>query len=326
MIPKLPRLRVKHHPRKPDSYWFDHGGTPRHWERLGTDEAVVLRRYEVLMAASKPEPDTVDKMLADALEDMRKRKTVKPSTLANYKGYRKHLQAVFRDHPNTISQADVLQYLDECPRKSFRNEIGLLSLAFAHWMRLRRIDTNPCFGVHNQRKGSKRLRLLTDAEVDRIVLAADPRLAVAIEIACATGSRISELCAMRWTDLAAYQETDKTGQRKAYAEAEWFTALLARAKALQPRIASLYVICDRRGRQVKDNTLREHWDAACKRAGVEDAHFHDLRAYGATEVNRRGGDAQSHLGHRDARTTAIYLRDRAPKVVTPFRRKSSTKG
>ena len=33
--------------RKRGSVWYyDHGGKPRRWERLGTDEAVALARYE----------------------------------------------------------------------------------------------------------------------------------------------------------------------------------------------------------------------------------------------------------------------------------------
>ncbi len=81
------------------------------------------------------------------------------------------------------------------------------------------------------------------------------------------------------------------------------------------------MLCDRRGRQVKTKTLRAHWDKACHAAGVQDAHFHDLRAAGGTEVDRRGGDAQKFLGHRNRTTTEVYLRDRRVNVIKPLLRK-----
>lgn len=62
------------------SYYYDHGGKPRRWEPLGTDEAAALRKHARIAAAGKPGPDTVDAMLADAIAASK----VKPSTLANY--------------------------------------------------------------------------------------------------------------------------------------------------------------------------------------------------------------------------------------------------
>jgi integrase len=320
--PKLPRLRTKRHADGSLSYWFDCLGKPRRWIALGKIEAVAMRRYHELIATPKPAPGTVDQMLAEAIENMRGK--VKPGTLLNYRAYRKHLAAVFRGAPDAITQADVLRYLRLCPRMTFRNEIGLLSLAFVHWMDAGRLDFNPCFGVRIRRQGSKRSRLLAPAEIDAIVVAADERLAVAIELAYATGLRIGDLCALRWTDLTAGVQTAKTGARLAIEGSEVLTPILARARALQARVASLYVLCDRRGRRWLTGTLRDHWDRACAVANVDDAHFHDLRAAAATEVKRRFGQdaAQQFLGHRDARTTLVYLRGLEAGVLKPLARKA----
>lgn len=196
MLPKLPRLRTRVSKRDGTvSYFYDHGGTPRRWEPLGKVEAAVRRRYDELEATAKAPPGSVTQMLADCLDALRGK--VAEGTLANYRGYKKHLEAVFRDEPSTITQADVLRYLRTCPRMSFKNEIGFLSLAFVGWMDHGRLDFNPCFGVRIKRKTSKRLRLLTNGEIDRIVAAADPQLAVAVEISCATGLRISDVSAYR---------------------------------------------------------------------------------------------------------------------------------
>lgn len=316
---KLPKLRWKG-----GVAWFDHGGKPRRWERLGTDPAEIQRKYDLLIA-DRPAAGTVDAMLADCLEAMRAR--VAPGTLANYRSYRKRLADVFRcaaDAPE-MNQAAIRTYLKTCKRMTFRNEIGFLSLAYQNWMDEGRLVFNPCYGVKVKRKGSKRTRLLTWREIDLIIAAADERLAVAIELAIALGLRISDCCALRWRDLEDYLDTQKTDRRMAWRTTDELQAILARAKSLQGRVASLYVLCGRAGRPWKPGTLRDHWDRAVAKAGIQDAHFHDLRAAAATEVERLHGKAAARdfLGHQDERTTETYLRDRRVNVVTPLARRKA---
>jgi integrase len=317
---KLPRLRARAGKRG-IRYYFDAGGTPRRWIPLGKDEAAVERRYLELLDGKAPLPGSVDAMLADAIEHLRSQVT--RGTLRNYESFRKHLAAVFAD-PQAVTQADVLRYLKICPRMSFRGEIALLSQAYALWMDRGLLEFNPCFGVKVKRKGSKRTRLLAPDEIDRILGKADERLAVAVELAYATGLRIGDLCRLRWADLEGTFRTQKTGALAAIAASEVLTPILARARALQARVASLYVLCGRGGRQWKPDSLRDYWTLACKAAGVEDAHFHDLRAAAATALEREHGieAAAAFLTHRNIATTMTYLRDRRAVVVTPLRRKA----
>lgn len=321
---KYPRLR-----RRGARFYFDHGGKPRRWEPLGDNEARALARYRALVAESRPEHGTISHMLGDALADLRGKVT--EGTLANYRGFRKHLEAVFSDpetkrshNPEILTQADILRYLRTCPRMSFRGEIAFLSHAYVVWMEDGRLTFNPCFGVTIKRKGSKRKRLLTWAEIDRTVEKADERTAVAIELAIALGLRISDCCRLRWADAAEYLDTQKTGARLAWERAEALDVILARAKALQARVGSLYVLCDRRGRKWKTGTLRDRWDAAVEAAGVPDAHFHDLRAAAGTEVKKRFGEevARDFLGHKTLTTTQTYLRDKEARLVKPLARKA----
>lgn len=316
-------------PKRPNLRWkgavgyYDHGGEPRRWERLGTDEAVVLARWERIHRLHAPEHGTCDKMVADYLEHA----NVKASTLVNYRRYRMHLAAAFgAREPHTITQGDVVRYLRECPRKTARGEIGVLSMAFAAWMEEERLDFNPCFGVRV--KGlptSKRDRLILPDELERTIAATDERMAVFIEMGYALGLRHADLRGLRWTDFGNSVQTAKTGQRQRFERNPALDALLDRCRALQARVASPFVFCNSRGQPWSYSALQKRWVKACKRAGVVDAHFHDLRAVGATEleetVSRKA--AQEYLGHRNPATTERYLRGRKANVVTPLSRKKA---
>lgn len=316
---KLPRLRWKG-----AVAYFDHGGKPRRWERLGTDPVAIQRAYDRIMEGRKAPAWTVDAMVGDYLAHPRA--PLAPGTLANYRSFRGHLAKVWgHDAPETLTQADIVRYLRLRKGKTARGEIGLLSLAFVAWMDAGRLEFNPCFGVRVKLPASRRTRLLLLEEVERVLAAADERLALAIEIAYATGLRIGDLCGLRWADWQEGVQTRKTGVRQAYEQTDDLRGLLDRARALQSRVASLYVLCDRRGRPWTPDRLRSHWHRACAAAGVTDARFHDIRAAAGTEVERRHGRkaAQVFLGHQSEQTTETYLRDRRPNVITPLTRRKA---
>ena len=315
----LPHLR-----KVGNAWYFDHGGKPRRWEALGTDEAAAMRKYRTLLERRGAVAGTVDAMLTDHLAALPG--TVAPTTLAIYRIWRMHLSGVFGHlRPDELTQADILQYLDECPRTSFRGEISLLSSAYWRWMRQRRVTFNPCAGVHTKRARSRRDRLLLPAELDAIVAAAGERIAVAVELAFATGLRISDLCGLRWSDFdGGHVRTRKTGVRQAFEHTDGLDDVLTRARALQARVASPFVLCDARGQPYTRHSLGRYFRIARKAAGVIDAQFRDVRAAAATEREREGGEreAQALLGHTDPRTTRIYLRGRKINTVRPVARKA----
>jgi integrase len=66
------------------------------------------------------------------------------------------------------------------------------------------------------------------------------------------------------------------------------------------------------GQYTKDG-IETAWQRACVRAGVEDAHVHDLRAKALGDAQRRGVDLarlQDAAGHSSVTTTEGYLRGR----------------
>ena len=311
--------------KRGNAFYYDAGGKPRRWIALGTDEKTALRRYEKMMALPA-RPGTIEDMLREHLAALK----LAPGSHLAYRNWAKHVGGVFGHmFPADLTHADILQYLEDCPRTSARSEIAVLSGAYWRWVKRRRVEFNPCAGVRCKRPRAKRTRLISGREIDAALAKADPHLAIAIELAFATGLRISDLCAMRWADIDgdAHQmgiRTAKTGVRQAFELTADLDSLLGRARRLQHKVASLYVLCQRGGRPWDRHSLYRRWRIACDAAGVKDATFHDLRAAAATSVDAEGGDAQRFLGHTDARTTAVYLRGRKSSIVAPAKRRMST--
>ncbi|HKX29954.1 MAG TPA: site-specific integrase [Blastocatellia bacterium] len=63
--------------------------------------------------------------------------------------------------------------------------------------------------------------------------------------------------------------------------------------------------------------IKDAWPTICREAGIEDLHFHDLRATYVTRILEAGYDsftARDAAGHLDIRTTGIYARPSIERV------------
>lgn len=181
-------------------------------------------------------------------------------------------------------------------------------------------DSNPCIGAKPERRQRpKRTRYVTDGEMDAIRRHACPLLAVAIDLAYLTALRSGDLCRARWSDFVEHVETQKTGARIRFTLNDELRAVLDQARALQGRVGTLTVLCER-GHSITRWRLGELWRRACKAAGVAGAQFRDLRAKSATDDP---DEAQKRLGHTSPQTTRVYMRGREITVVEPTRRRKT---
>lgn len=308
---KLPNLH-----RKGECYYYVTGTTPRKWLPLGSDLRAALRRYEKLRLQRSPS-GTLGQLIQAWLANPPK--TVGKTSLSTYRANATHVQRVFGElYPDEVSRADILRYLDECPRTTVGNEVMILRRVYERAIRSGVATINPCLGAKPEvPRKAKRTRLITDAEFAAIRYHAGPMLRVAMDLAYATGLRPGDLCRLRWGDLEAGVKTRKTGVWLRFTDADDLRAILDAAKALQGRVAALTVL-SHRGRQVTLKRLRAWWKAACKDAGVSDAQFRDLRAVSASAEPET---AQKRLGHTSPKMTQTYLRGRQVNVVAPLKRR-----
>jgi integrase len=119
---------------------------------------------------------------------------------------------------------------------------------------------------------------------------------------------------------AAVISQGKTGKRMAFEMTPTLASALDRARKLRRRIGSLYLFCTRDGRPYSVSGWNSSWRRILTRSGVEDAHFHDIRAKALTDAKRSAGRdyAQSLAGHASGDMTETYIRARETERITPL--------
>jgi integrase len=187
------------------------------------------------------------------------------------------------------------------------------------------VDENPFVGVKRHRT-TARTRNYTWDEWFRIRARAGPVLQLVMDGLYLTDQRIGDVLKIDERDLleaGIYVKQQKTGKELIVGWNDDLRAWVAACRALRGNVVAVTFddarrarpLLRARGRAVSYQTMSKQWRAACRAAGVEDAHLHDGRAFSATEAKRQGLDPQKLLGHDEARTTKIYLRGGEIEVV-----------
>jgi integrase len=153
--------------------------------------------------------------------------------------------------------------------------------------------------AHWQAEPKGRVRWITLAEAVRLCSFLPAHIRLAVEWSLYTGCRREETFGLKWAKVnleRGYVEIrGKTGERIVWLSAE------TRAIIEQ---------CDRSGTHVFDRTnWRKHWEAARKKAGIEDFHWHDLRHTHATWLRQGGAPLEivaRSLGHSTIQVTQRY--------------------
>jgi integrase len=301
-------------------FWYVKRGT---WHDLGTVRRDAFTEYERLTSDSKQGtmPALIDRAYAAHIVGKAQ------GTAVAYATCRDRLKKVFAQfEPHEVKPKHVAQLRladAKTPNQANRNQ-SFLKIVFDFALEQGIVDVNPVAGARRLKQG-KRDRYITDAEFLAIRPHAVPRMQCLMDICFFTGQRIGDVLRIRYDDLQPEGlsfKQQKTGARLVVRWSPGLTAAIAMAKALDS--AGRVVSIDRgwlfKGRTAAKpltyKSAQRDWNQACAAAGVEDAHLHDLRAKGATDVKRQGGDATALLGHSSAKQTEVYIRAREIPVVT----------
>ena len=172
---------------------------------------------------------------------------------------------------------------------------------------LRWLPKNPCTNLLKLKEGPGRDRILTDAEISRLLTACrqskSPYLYMIVLFALTTGARRGEILGLEWRSidfenrLAAIKET-KNGRPRSVSLADPVIVELKALHAVRNPLKPLVFASKTPFGRVD---IKKAWMKALKRADIQDYHFHDLRHQFCTFAAGMGAsnlELSTAMGHR----------------------------
>ncbi len=198
--------------------------------------------------------------------------------------------------------------------KTINHELGFckhaFNLAIREW---EWVKDNPFERVSPEKLPQPRERYLTTEEFDRLYHACSDWLKPIVLFAVHTGLRQDNILTLTWKQLDLNKgrimlEHTKNGERLGLPMNETVKKLLTELNRVR-HINSDYVFHDKAGNKLSATTVQHAFHRTCKKAGIENFRFHDLRHTCASWLVQNGVDryvVQRILGHKTAAMTERY--------------------
>ncbi|MBF0437004.1 MAG: tyrosine-type recombinase/integrase [Magnetococcales bacterium] len=142
-----------------------------------------------------------------------------------------------------------------------------------------------------------------------------------MDFAYLTGQRVGDLLDVRFEDLhddGIFVSINKSGNRVKI-RIGWnddLRSVVHRLRCRAERYGTVdYLFAGRGEKPLTYFGISCMFRRAAKKAGVEDFHFHDIRAKALTDLKLAGGDAQGLAGHQSAAMTDHYIKRREIPLV-----------
>lgn len=328
----IPRLRVRAQKSGITFYYYDHGGTPRREEPLGSDYGLAVKRWAELEHAGNEKPqqvitfDYVADKYATAVIPTKAPRTRKDNALELAK-LREYFNSPTPCPLELIEPRHVFKYLrwrNDAPIRATR-EKALLS-GIWNWARGQgyTAKANPCAGIKGT-VGKGRDVYVHDAEFTAIRDKADATLRDAMDLLYLTGQRVSDVLKMDATHLRDDHMEVSQGKTKARLRialvgelAELIERIMARKRAMP--VCCTRLVMSERGQPLRIGAIQKRFKTARAAAELPHIQLRDLRAKAGTDkADGTGGirGAQQQLGHSSVVMTEHYVRARRGAKVTP---------
>lgn len=283
------------------------------WTLLSRDYGMAMKEYAAQLA---PAGDFL-KLSSKVYQTYQKRHEtgdLAKQTYAGYRAVRERIEVAFGKMAiANIKPAHIGQFLDfYFEEKQGMGNIArnVLNTIFARAVRYGLAEYNPVKEVPRF-KCKPRDRHITDAEWDAIYHAAPVYLRQVMGMCYLTAQRIGDVLSIRQTDISddgiEFQQ-QKTKNRILVESSPALRELVREIRG--SKVVGVHLF------QVGYDRVSEAWRQACKKAGVEDARIHDIRAKALTDADALGMDAQKLAGHSSPDMTRRYLRLRRTEKVT----------
>lgn len=328
---KYPRLRAKTYKGAGGQIWtywlYDMRGTGEKDVRLGTDYAYAIEQWHKLhnhipLTVGRVQ-EAIDQWRAEILPDYES-----PNTRAQYKSYLKNIEAAFGQMAWHEIELHTLQiYLNKRSAKvSANRELAVLAVVWGQarkWGMTK--ELYPARGLTDfGNKERARTMEVTDAMFDAIYSKADRILRDAMDIATATGMRITDVRTVRMPVNGVLRfKASKTGKMAEFevAQSPVLSALVERRQAMKAH--SVMLLASDTGRQVSEWMLSEQrWNAAKAKAIKANRRLKaDLEGLYLRDLRKRAADlapdmesASKLLQHSSLKLTSDHYRTKPTKL------------
>lgn len=234
----------------------------------------------------------------------------------------KHLKPFFAGKLGDISRRRVEEYVTlrsrKCSPATVRKEIGVLKHLLTWAIGGGMIPSNPAAKITMPRLPAGRLRYLQPTELQAVVEHCPPWIRPVVLLAVATGMRRGEILGLRWLDVDLLHRQVNLPQTKNGKGRTLYLNEMAldvfRSLALDSETRPEEPVF---GLEATPEEVSMCFMRACRKAGVMDFHFHDLRHTHATWLRQSGvqlDEIARQLGHSDLRMTQRYAHLGASQV------------
>ena len=322
------------------NYWIDYydGDGRRHRKRIGPQKTVAqLALKDVRVKIAKGEYLGIYEEKKTFFKDFSGKylkmvqPNLSPTSYVRFEGIiNNHLEKAFPCYLYRISKKQVQEYIqkrsEEVEPATVNQEIKRLRHMLNKAIEWGYLKENPCKGIKNLKEPSGRIRYLSHNEMDKLLKACDVSsltenpnnkgrtfskmitvyLKPIVQIAMHSGMRRGEIISLRWKDIDFKErriilEKTKNNERRAIP----MNGTLCRVLQSLP----IHLHAEKVFPDINGNMVSVAFERACKRAGIEDFRFHDLRHTFASYLTMGGGNirtVQTLLGHKDLRMTMRY--------------------
>ena len=194
---------------------------------------------------------------------------------------------------------------------SVNRAIALMKRVFNLALREEFVDKNPCFKVSMLPENNKRDRVITREQFETLVSFLPAYAANIVMTAYYTGMRAGEIFGLTWDRVhfkAGYielrsEDTKTSEPRRIYLAPvlEEMLWRLSKVRHIHHDIVFTY-----NGNPLKD--IKSAFKRACKRAGIEDFRFHDLRHTFNTNMRKAGVDRSVIMKITGHKTLSMFER------------------
>lgn len=201
-----------------------------------------------------------------------------------------------------------IQRIEQVKPATVNRELALLKFMFSLAIKWRYVKENPVKEVKQFPERKIEMKILGRDILDRLIDKSCDHLRGIIILAINTGMRKGEILNLRWNDvdfdkLFLFIKTSKSGVSRKVPMNALVVDTLKKVKR-----ESDYVFCNPVTKE-RIADVKTAYKAACRRAGIRDLRFHDLRHTAATYMVTGGVDlvtVAEILGHADIKMTMRY--------------------